>query len=117
MNFCGKGEGEYEASNRVVCGSRQVSVCEMWERKQIFEDARKMYKEGVAWEDGEDVNWSDVTGICCFCLGWQLPHHWVVEWVCGSVSSLRLWACLPSIRNANQCLVKILWMLKSGAAR
>ena len=31
-----------EASNRVVCGSRQVSMHEMWKRKQIYEDAREM---------------------------------------------------------------------------
>ena len=28
-------------------GSRQVSVCEMWKRKQICEDARKMYRAKV----------------------------------------------------------------------
>ena len=32
-----------KASNRVVCGSRQVSVYEMRERNQIYEDAQKMY--------------------------------------------------------------------------
>ena len=34
-------KSEYEASNRVVCGSRQVSIYEMWKRKQVHEDARK----------------------------------------------------------------------------
>ena len=32
---------ENEASNRVVCGSRQVSMYEIWKRKQIHEDARR----------------------------------------------------------------------------
>ena len=33
VGFRGKEEREYEASNRVACGSRQVSVHEMWKRK------------------------------------------------------------------------------------
>ena len=37
-------EREYEASNRVVRGSRQVSMYELWKRKQIHEDARKMHR-------------------------------------------------------------------------
>ena len=63
--FRGKGEGEYEASNRVVCGSRQVSVYEMWKRKQIYEDARKVYRAKVlvkkVWESGEDDIWEAMT--------------------------------------------------------
>ena len=27
-----------------MCGSRQVSMYEMWKRKQIHEDAKKMYR-------------------------------------------------------------------------
>ena len=41
--FVEKEERECEASNRVVCGSRQVSMYEMGERKQTYEDARKMH--------------------------------------------------------------------------
>ena len=40
-------KGGDEASNRVVCGSRQVSVYELWKRKQIHEDGRKMYRTKI----------------------------------------------------------------------
>ena len=35
------------ADNRVVCGSRRVSMYEMWKRKQIHEDARNMYRTKI----------------------------------------------------------------------
>ena len=47
MGFCGKEEREYGASNRVVCGSRHVSLYEMKKREQIYEDARKMYRAKI----------------------------------------------------------------------
>ena len=31
----------------MVCGSRKVSVHEMWKRKQINEDARKMHRTEI----------------------------------------------------------------------
>ena len=34
----------------MVCGSRQVSMYEMWKRKQIHEDARKMYRTKIIVE-------------------------------------------------------------------
>ena len=47
MNFCGSDKGGNEASNRVVCYSRQVSMRAMWKRKQIHEDARRMYRTKI----------------------------------------------------------------------
>ena len=43
--FRGKEKRESEASNRVACG--RVSVHEMWKRKQIHEDASKMYRTKI----------------------------------------------------------------------
>ena len=59
--FIDKKSEENEASNGVVCGSRQVSMYEMWKRKQIHKDAWQMHQtntlvkkcgngEGVIWE-------------------------------------------------------------------
>ena len=31
----------------MVCGSRQVSMYEMWKRKQIHKDARNMYRAKI----------------------------------------------------------------------
>ena len=38
----GKEEGGDEPSDGMVCGSRLVSMYEMWKRKQIHENARQM---------------------------------------------------------------------------
>ena len=38
---------ENEASNRVVRGSEQVSMYEVRKRKQVHEDARKMYRAKI----------------------------------------------------------------------
>ena len=43
MKFCRQEKGENETSNRVVRGSKQVSMYEMRKRKQIHEDARYMH--------------------------------------------------------------------------
>ena len=40
VEFCRQEKGENEASNRVVRGSKQVSMYEMWQRKQIHENAK-----------------------------------------------------------------------------
>ena len=64
----GKEEREYQASNRVVCGSKWVSMYEMRKKKQQYEDARKMCrteipdkKLGKAKEDDswEAMIWSE----------------------------------------------------------
>ena len=47
MDVCGSEKGGDEASNRVVCGSRSVLMHEMWKRKQVHEDARKMYRTKI----------------------------------------------------------------------
>ena len=47
VDFRGQEKGGNEASNGVVCGSRQVSMYEMWKRKQIHEDARKMHRTNI----------------------------------------------------------------------
>ena len=45
--FVDKKGREYEASNRVVCGCRQISVYEMWKRKQIYDVLRVFFREGI----------------------------------------------------------------------
>ena len=40
-------KGGDEASDRMVCGSSLVSMHEMWKRKQILEDARKMCRTTI----------------------------------------------------------------------
>ena len=47
MDFRGKEKGGNEASNGVVCRCQQVSMYEMWKRKQIHEDARNMYRTKI----------------------------------------------------------------------
>ena len=47
MEFCRQEKGENEASNRVVCGSRQVSMYEMRKRKQIHGNVTKMYRKKI----------------------------------------------------------------------
>ena len=36
-----------ETSNRVVCGSRQASMYEMWKRKHMHKDARKVHRTKI----------------------------------------------------------------------
>ena len=47
--------------SRVVCGSRQVSVYEMWKRKQIHEDVLDQHSCQKVWENGEDAIWEVMT--------------------------------------------------------
>ena len=47
VEFFWQEEWGKEASNGVVCGSIQVSMYEMWNRKQIHEDARKMHRTKI----------------------------------------------------------------------
>ena len=42
VEFCRQEKGDNDASNRVVRGSKQVSMYEMRKRKQIPENARQM---------------------------------------------------------------------------
>ena len=54
-----------EASDGMVCGSRQASMHGMWKRKQICEDARKMYRTKKCcrkvWKSGKDDIWEVMT--------------------------------------------------------
>ena len=47
MDFCGSEEGGDEASDGMMCGSRQVSMHETWKRKQIHDDARIIYRTKI----------------------------------------------------------------------
>ena len=50
-----------ETSNGVARGNQQLSVHEMWKRKQIHEDGRKMHGTKIFVKmfrkNGEGVNW------------------------------------------------------------
>ena len=47
VGFCGKERRGSKASNGVVCGNRQVSMHEMWNRQQEHEFVRKIHRAKV----------------------------------------------------------------------